>query len=71
MSREKQPYVITLPPEREGGRYIIAYPDLPGCISDGATLREAIRRAAALRTLLKHDCDGLLASRQRVYRGEC
>ena len=26
----------------EGGGYLIEYPDLPGCISDGATVDEAI-----------------------------
>jgi antitoxin HicB len=26
----------------EGGGYLIEYPDLPGCISDGETIEEAI-----------------------------
>ena len=28
--------------ETEGGGYLIEYPDLPGCISDGATIQETI-----------------------------
>jgi hypothetical protein len=26
----------------EGGGYLIEFPDLPGCMSDGATIEEAI-----------------------------
>ena len=33
--------ISTLPPE-EGGGYLIEFPDLPGCISDGETIEEAI-----------------------------
>jgi antitoxin HicB len=29
-------------PEDEGGGYVIEFPDLPGCMSDGATIEEAI-----------------------------
>ena len=29
-------------PEDEGGGYLIEFPDLPGCMSDGATIEEAI-----------------------------
>lgn len=28
--------------EKEGGGFLIEYPDLPGCTSDGATIEEAI-----------------------------
>ncbi len=28
--------------EDEGGGYLIEFPDLPGCMSDGATVPEAI-----------------------------
>jgi antitoxin HicB len=27
---------------KEGGGYLIEFPDLPGCMSDGATIEEAI-----------------------------
>jgi len=29
-------------PEEEGGGYLIEFPDLPGCMSDGKTIEEAI-----------------------------
>ena len=42
MSKLQYPFNIsTLPPE-EGGGYLIEFPDLPGCISDGETIEEAI-----------------------------
>lgn len=42
MRRLEYPFNIsTLPPE-EGGGYLIEFPDLPGCISDGETINEAI-----------------------------
>jgi antitoxin HicB len=38
------PYRFTIRPlpETEGGGYLIEFPDLPGCMSDGATIEEAI-----------------------------
>jgi antitoxin HicB len=38
------PYRFTLRPlpEDEGGGYLIEFPDLPGCMSDGETIEEAI-----------------------------
>jgi antitoxin HicB len=38
------PYRFTVRPltEDEGGGYLIEFPDLPGCMSDGATIEEAI-----------------------------
>ena len=42
MRKPEYPFNIsTLPPE-EGGGYLIEFPDLPGCISDGETIEEAI-----------------------------
>lgn len=29
--------------EEEGGGFLITFPDLPGCMADGATIEEAIR----------------------------
>jgi antitoxin HicB len=31
---------------KEGGGYLVTFPDLPGCMSDGATIEEAIINAA-------------------------
>jgi hypothetical protein len=38
------PYRFTVRPlpEEEGGGYLIEFPDLPGCMSDGETIEEAI-----------------------------
>jgi len=38
------PYRFTIRPlpADEGGGYLIEFPDLPGCMSDGATIEEAI-----------------------------
>ena len=36
------PFITSVLPETEGGGYLIEYPDLPGCISDGGTIQEAI-----------------------------
>ncbi len=39
-----QSYAFTIRPlsEEEGGGYLIEYPDLPGCMSDGETPEEAL-----------------------------
>lgn len=29
-------------PKDEGGGYLVEYPDIPGCMSDGETIEEAI-----------------------------
>jgi antitoxin HicB len=41
-------YAFTVSPlnEDEGGGYLIEFPDLPGCMSDGETPEEAIRNGA-------------------------
>jgi antitoxin HicB len=38
------PYRFTIRPlpDSEGGGYLIEFPDLPGCMSDGETIEEAI-----------------------------
>jgi len=46
MSRIKiseYPFIIRHLSKEEGGGYLIEYPDLPGCVSDGETIDEAIR----------------------------
>jgi antitoxin HicB len=42
---EKYPFDIALLPEAEGEGCVITFPDLPGCIADGATEEEAIAQA--------------------------
>ena len=34
-------YILKPLPEEDGGGYLIEFPDLPGCISDGETPEEA------------------------------
>ena len=38
------PYRFTIrpPPEDEDSGYLTEFPDLPGCMSDGATIEDAI-----------------------------
>jgi len=42
MARDLQNSFVHLPPWLEGGGYLIEFPDLPGCMSDGETPEEAI-----------------------------
>ena len=37
------PFAIRPLGEEEGGGFLIEYPDLPGCVSDGETPEEAVR----------------------------
>ena len=39
---EQYPFQIRLLTEEEGGGYLIEFPDIPGCMSDGETPEEAI-----------------------------
>jgi antitoxin HicB len=41
------PYPFTVRPlsEDDGGGYLVEFPDLPGCMSDGETIEEAIVNA--------------------------
>jgi antitoxin HicB len=42
--RHLDSYQFTVRPlsKEEGGGYLVEYPDIPGCMSDGATVEEAI-----------------------------
>lgn len=42
MRKLEYPFNISILPPEEGGGYLIEFPDLPGCISDGETIDEAI-----------------------------
>lgn len=43
----KYNYPATIEPlaEKDGGGYLVSFPDLPGCIADGATPEEAFHQA--------------------------
>ena len=42
MSRLEYPIVVEPLPVEEGGGFLATAPDLPGCMSDGATPEEAV-----------------------------
>jgi antitoxin HicB len=53
--RNLDQYQFTVRPlsKEEGGGYLVEYPDIPGCMSDGATIEEAIKNGReALRDCL-------------------
>ncbi|MCR5663216.1 MAG: type II toxin-antitoxin system HicB family antitoxin [bacterium] len=39
------PYRLEIQPEPDEGGYAVCYPDLPGCLTVGATLDDAIKNA--------------------------
>ncbi len=55
-NRELDEYQFTVRPlsADEGGGYLVEYPDIPGCMSDGETIKEAIANGReALRDCLE------------------
>lgn len=42
MSKLQYLFYISVLPSEDGGGYLIEFPDLPGCISDGETIDEVI-----------------------------
>lgn len=42
MTKLKYPFTIRPLSKEEGGGFLIEFPDLPGCMSDGETVEEAI-----------------------------
>jgi antitoxin HicB len=46
MTSLEYPFTMHALSEDEGGGYLIEFPDLPGCMSDGATPQEALRNGA-------------------------
>lgn len=42
---EGYPFQITPLSSEDGGGYLVTFPDLPGCMSDGETVEEAIEMA--------------------------
>jgi len=43
MNRLKYPHAVRPLSAEDGGGYLVEFPDLPGCMSDGETVEEAIR----------------------------
>ena len=43
--KTKYPFEVRPLAEEEGGGYLVTFTDLPGCISDGQTIEEAIANA--------------------------
>jgi antitoxin HicB len=74
MRRTKSEYPILLRKlsEAEGGGYLAEFPDLPGCIADGATPEEALLESQdALKSYLasvKKHADKLPAPTESVWR---
>ena len=55
-NRNLDQYQFTVRPlsNEEGGGYLVEYPDIPGCMSDGETIEEAIKNGrAALRDCME------------------
>ncbi len=54
MSKLKYPVTIRPLSKEEGGGYLAEFPDLPGCVADGADVKSALQEAEdALRSWLK------------------
>jgi antitoxin HicB len=56
LNRNLDQYQFTVRPlsKDEGGGYLVEYPDIPGCMSDGETIEEALANGrAALRDCLE------------------
>ena len=43
---EAYAHIISPLSDEDGGGYLITFPDLPGCMSDGDSIEEAIRSGA-------------------------
>ncbi len=43
MNPRNYPFEVSPLPAEEGGGYLITFPDLPGCITDGRTPEEALK----------------------------
>lgn len=41
-SLDSYPFTVRRLSKEEGGGYLVEYPDIPGCMSDGETIEEAI-----------------------------
>ena len=63
--RDLDRYQFTVRPlsKEEGGGYLVEYPDVPGCMSDGETVEEAITNG---REALRDSIDVFLESGRRL-----
>lgn len=41
----KLPYKMEITPDIDAGGFVVSYPDLPGCLTVGDTIEEAIKNA--------------------------
>lgn len=44
-SLDSYPFTVRRLSKEDGGGYLVEYPDIPGCMSDGETVEEAIANA--------------------------
>jgi antitoxin HicB len=56
---DEYPFTVRPLSKDDGGGYLVEYPDLPGCVSDGDTPEEAVRNGrdavlAYIRSCVKH-----------------
>lgn len=60
-------YTVLLTPDLESGGYTVAVPALPGCVTDGETVEEALTRASEAISLYLRGEDGssLAAAKNR------
>ena len=76
MKELEYPFITSALPKEEGGGYLIEFPDLPGCISDGETIEEAIENGKDaivcwIETAKQHESDPRLSQLvKRVVAGE-
>ena len=63
----KRNYTILLHPDPEEGGYTVTVPALPGCVTQGETLEEAIAMA---REAISLHIEGLVASGRPVPDGD-
>jgi predicted RNase H-like HicB family nuclease/DNA-binding XRE family transcriptional regulator len=56
---DEYPFTVRPLSKEDGGGYLVEYPDLPGCVSDGDTPEDAVRNGrdailAYIRSCMKH-----------------
>ena len=72
MRFEDYPITLSPIPEDEGGGYMVAIPDLPGCVADGETVEQAIveaRDAFKAWTIAEREDAGTLPA-PKTYSGQ-